>query len=269
MRYISVLLTIGSYCLFFYAQNNDYNYATTESGQKIPFDQQVPITLNVHTHNHINQETGIAQQTDVQTHAQSENININHNQNDITFQQQFNTFITDTKQSTSNFFSDIISWIQQHKLRTVGASIVSSYTLMNMMLCYYAFCLSRRAIWASWKKELCNAQLFAIAHNDLQQQLLASIHQQCADTQNPIEPSRALAKFIEEMNQEIKLLIRYQKLLYIAQKMPFSRCIVKWHTHENITKLHERLVFIKQLFFSWLATYNCNQTQTQIQTKES
>jgi hypothetical protein len=249
---------IGSFWLSFCTQNNNH-YATTESGQKVPLGQQLPITLNVYTHNHINQETGIAQQTDVNAQAHSENTNINQN----TVKQHFNTFISNAKKSTTGFFNNIISCIKQHKLRTIGASIISSYGLINIMLSYYALCLSRKTSWTRWKKELCNAQLFAISNNELQKQLLVTIHQQCANAQQPIEPSRALVKFIEEINQEIKLLNRYKKILYIAQKMPLSRFIVKWQSYENVVKLHERLLFIKQLFFSWLANYNCNQTQTQ------
>ena len=120
---------------------------------------------------------------------------------------------------------------------------------------------TQKTKWIVWQKERSNAELFALPHKQLQQQLLNAIHETCANQQNPIDPSHALAQFIEEIDKELKLLADYKKLLYVAQRLPLSRFIITWHTHEKITQLHERLLFIKHIFFSWLSVYNCNQTQ--------
>ncbi len=148
-------------------------------------------------------------------------------------------------------------WGKRHKKKIILYSAGTSYALISCLIIQGNIFMRKSSIWSAWKKQLSMEELFAIPHDQLGKELVHAIQQRHVNVQNPTDHITPLVRFVQAVDQEMKVLNRY---LILATGIRRCRLIRIFPTNnqkiEQAQELKQRLGFVKHTFISWAATDN-------------
>jgi uncharacterized protein YlbG (UPF0298 family) len=163
----------------------------------------------------------------------------------------------DISQSPWNYDQSLEQFLSEHKI-FIGLSVCAAlYTYYCYQVIGGNFYLQRTDLWSSWKHELSFDQLCQIPQQILAHELLLLIQQQGLNTEKPTDFVVPLVVFLQAIEHERVMLVYYQDLY---TRMHTFKCawLFPFNTkrYDQIEERLRRLSFVKNVFISWVATFN-------------
>jgi|GEM_PF-5532371 len=155
----------------------------------------------------------------------------------------------DLQSQTQNFLTT-------YKWRLIGMSAAAAYAF----LCYYLymgnFYLSNMQLWSSWRQEIPLEQILAIPQQQHAQELIHEIRLRYTTADNLSNAIQPLALFMNAVTQEEELLLWYQKVFSWLAYIRLTKITpMSTSKFEKISERLARLAYYKNLFQSWVTTY--------------
>jgi hypothetical protein len=111
-------------------------------------------------------------------------------------------------------------------------------------------------LWCNWKNTITIDELKNIDHENFIKILLIEIQKRYVSPKDPLDFLYSLEKFIFDINIEIKTLTFYSKFYNFLNKTKIIKTIsLDTKNLLKIDKMIERLLFIREKFLTWIATY--------------
>lgn len=179
---------------------------------------------------------------------------------------KINKLITTQKEKLSSNGSSILSAYKWHLL---AAALAGSYAYLCYCIISGNAYLSQSDLWSSWRADLPLDQLLAIPQAQFAQELLREIQRRYTDAASITDLVRPLALFMTRIEQEEEQIKWYQYIfswiawLRLDQLVPVSK-IRFTKTPERL----QRLAYYKNVFQSWAADYQFEQTQKTVRAPE-
>jgi len=159
--------------------------------------------------------------------------------------------------STHHVKQSAAQWCALHKKKIIWSGTITSYILIAGFLVKGTIFMHKETTWAAWKKQLSMEELLALSQDQLGKELVHAIEQRHVNIKNPTDHITPLVRFIQTVDQEMKILNQY---LAIAKTVRRCRLMRIFPTNnqkiERAQELKQRLLFIKHTFISWAATDN-------------
>ena len=194
-----------------------------------------PVNINIHVNEYNTTETNSANYTSQKPDS-----------TDPT-----NSTLKNNLSTTSNPFSRAWQWIKTHKIRAMLSFLGGTYVTTQSYLWYLSHQLQDKSCWSFWKNQLTLEELFRYRQTTLTKEIQEAIqhrYQSAGHTEDVVTP---LTRFIKDVDNEIKLLQRYQScvnglsILFMSKLFFLNNALVK-----EIGNRLNRLEFIKSIAVS-------------------
>jgi hypothetical protein len=163
---------------------------------------------------------------------------------------------TVTKENYNLLKKLIKDMLWQSRYKIVGGTIAGSYSAASLLL-LADYHRAHDMFWVQWKQQLTFEDLCSISQKELAKQLMLEISKHHFNKDNPTDLGFPLITFIKEIEGEIAILKRY---ISTVKTIKYLHLVSLFPTNDNkllrVTKMLERVIFIKHIFLSWLADYN-------------
>lgn len=172
---------------------------------------------------------------------------------------KINQLIETQKENLSNASA---SFFNTYKWHLLAAALAGSYAYV----CYYMLAgnnyLNNHDLWSSWRSDLPLDQLLAIPQAQFAQELLREIQRRYTDAHSITDLVRPLAQFMARIEQEEETLKSYHYyfswLLFLRMDKLVPISTIRF---TKIPERLQRLAYYKNVFQSWAADYQLEQTQ--------
>lgn len=164
------------------------------------------------------------------------------------------TFTKDNYESAKKIIKQLM-WDYRYKIS--ACTVLGIYGIISLLLLADYHYLNNSARWSRWKSDYSFAHLCEMPQTELTQELLCAIGEYHFNKKNPTDLSHPLITFIATIEVEIKTCKRYLRIakiikrLHLSTLLPTDDCKI-----DTVTQFHQRALFIKHIFLSWLAERN-------------
>ena len=148
-------------------------------------------------------------------------------------------------------------WGNIHKKQILLYGTGTGYVVAASILIHGTLFMRKSTTWAAWKKQLSLEEILEIPQDQLGTELIHAIQQRHVNVQNPTDHIMPLVRFVQAVDQEIKMLNRYILLATSIRRCRLMRIFPTNNEKiEQAQELKQRLGFVKHTFISWTATDN-------------
>lgn len=153
-------------------------------------------------------------------------------------------------------------FFNSNKWYLLGASVLGSYSLLAYFIISGNRYLGDTNLWSSWRHELPMDQLLAIPQQQFAQELLREIQQRYTDATSIIDIARPLTTFLAMIEQEDEQLKWYQSVYSWLSYARLTKLVpLSQYRFSKIAERIARIAYYKNVFKSWAADYQFQQTQ--------
>ncbi len=162
------------------------------------------------------------------------------------------------KNGALNFSEFCLTYVKEHKMRVILASLATLYVVVECILVRLTHKLSNPTSWGLWKQTVSFENLLSMSQKEVSKDLIFSIQQRYQTESTLTDFLTPFITFLRDIDQEIhtvKRLIRMQRILTtlrIARFFPYQ------YTLPTLSERLQKLLFLKELFISWIAQYKIN-----------
>ncbi|MGB8367571.1 MAG: hypothetical protein WCD44_04395 [Candidatus Babeliales bacterium] len=179
--------------------------------------------------------------------------------------------------TTSYIFNYIKSfdmqWCKQHLLPLLKknkytifcSGICSSYVGIQLFLlkadCYF----KKQSLWSHWMPVTASFDQGADSNELLQKKLIFDIQRRYVNKHNPTDFISPLVMFLKKITHEENYINSYLTTLNAVKKLHLKQLfLINENKIKKIKLRKKRLLSVKELFLSWIATYNIEQARRQL-----
>lgn len=203
----------------------------------------------------------------IHTDPSYQNNNTVVNTNLLTsFQQQIQAFVDYTKSGqdyvTTKFthFSDfMIAYAKENSMQLSLGAVGALYAGIWLRFMYLHHLIFRKDTWSCWKNKTDLNELQSIAHAQLARELIVAIQKKYQAADKIADFVTPLMAFIVDMNKEIANL---NSFIWQYESLKKIKLIALFPGYGKTMKLVreklQRLMFLKNVFGSWMAEYKIN-----------
>jgi hypothetical protein len=167
------------------------------------------------------------------------------------------TFVSMIQKNSEQYGNTLLSLIMQHKKQLIISSCIASYLCLCAYLYYLQKCIYNATAWHNWKPEFSFEELALLELDTLSQALLIAIQEKYFKHQDPKNNLLPLILFYNDIEMESKKIDRYLTLCNLINRCFLSSFFpVSKKRIEKATQKKHRLLFLKKLFISYMATQN-------------
>ena len=227
-RLLAIIIIL--YCSPLYAENHN----TFNNQPNIQVNPTIQNTLRLDFTSHIKSMSNFTQQTWQTIHT--------------TFEKLW---------QPEAYKTDAAHFLSENKW-TITALLISTH----YGYCYYRLYKAQRFLhdqtnWAHWQDDLTLEELTSIPKDNCTQQLIHEIQMRYASSIDPTDFVNPLALFLQQIDLELMQAKEAHTFFYRIDRYYLSRLFPNINIDvELATESLNRLLFIKQLFLSWMAHYN-------------
>lgn len=145
-----------------------------------------------------------------------------------------------------------------YKWYVLASLATASYLCINFKIYKINRLLENPKSWCLWKEEIPFNRLTTIDSSELLKQLKIDICKKYFNAVEAIKDSELLAKFLEDITQEKKLLEFYQSISNFSSTLYISKLFILHKTTEQITQYIARLNFLMDLYLEKYIQTNNN-----------
>jgi hypothetical protein len=153
-------------------------------------------------------------------------------------------------------------FLSANKWYLLGSGLLFSYVLLAYLIMSGNSYMGDASLWSSWHQELPLDQLLAIPQEQLTQELIREIQRRYTDSTSISDIVKPLGIFMVKIDQEEEQIKWYQTvyswLLYIrlTKLVPVGQ-----QRFAKIAERLQRIAYYKNLFKSWTADYQLQQSE--------
>ena len=157
----------------------------------------------------------------------------------------------------------LYQWLNKNKYKIIPYSICSWYVGTWLLLLSSHYYFNQTGLWSDWQSTMSFAQLCVKPEQLLQQELIFDIQRRYVNQQNPTDFINPLVTFLSKINSEEKYINCYITLLNGINSLRLARLfLISEKKIKEIKLRKQQLTFVRELFLSWIAEYNINQSKT-------
>ena len=221
-----------------------------------------PVTVNVTTNvdartttKNINESNQTTQQQTTQTQINVQEIKqviTNYAQSCVNFAHLTKDMLLEQSQT---FYEQYKKWFIPAGLCVVYVYVLYELTKGNQII-------ANHNAWAAWNDDMCLVTLAEIPEKKLYGELIVDIQKQYTDPLNPTDWVTPCIIFHEKLLEEQKILERYLRIGRWLESLKLSLIYPVNATRlEQAQEKLERLMFVRDLFFTWAANYKIDSNQ--------
>lgn len=147
--------------------------------------------------------------------------------------------------------------ISTHKTKLIASTILASYISLLAYINYQYYIVYAQQSWAYWADHLTLAELISANLDVLLEKLIQDIHIKYLNKENVHDIIQPHAKFIQEIDTQIDAAYYYIYAYQILNSCYIASLFgLRQTTYEKIKDTHTKLLFIKNMFISWVSKQN-------------
>ena len=258
MNIRTILCILSMYACMLYPQfdKNQQHHSINPQGQPT----MISITLNTANQAQVNQQSNFKQEAN-NISTQNTDVTTKYTRHDTepNFKQNLYDMYEEQRKKAQETSTDIIAWIQDNRLATVGLGVLISYSYIMYKIHRTNLIFSDVNSWSNWHSGRSLDDLFAMSHHKLESDLLFEIQTRYVHPGNPTDFIYSIVQSSVSLNSEIDTLqeqISRYKWLATFQCMPLF--FINTKELEALQEKHRKLSFMKHIFASWCANYKIN-----------
>lgn len=175
-------------------------------------------------------------------------------------QQNMKTCAVDLKRRTISLFGHIKGIFWGHKYKLIALTIIGAYCYLIFQFIAANKFLKRCDLWCSWKQHMNMESIITIPQKELSYELATNIQAHYVNATNPTDSMSPMARFIIDVEVELKKLKIYEWIYYWVEKFRLQNIFP--FDEKNLALIKNkirRLAYFKSTFSSWLADHKMSE----------
>lgn len=186
----------------------------------------------------------------------NENLNNLNNKNTNTNQINLSQHLINIKNKASNQLSLFKNWLANNKTKISFLIMSSAYIALNYKLINLTFKLSNQNNWSNWQTEKTLEDFYKVPQSTFATTLLKDVQNFYMQINNITDYVTPISKFIIDIHKEIKNINTYVKIIETLKRFKINNFFAYSNNlYLKSTDKLNRLLFIKNVFLSWLADH--------------